>query len=250
MRFRLAIAAVASASPVVAQQRAMTNADYARAERFMSYNTAPLVAGGAVRPTWLPADRFVYRVAASDSSGDVMIVDPVRGTRARLLDDAKLAATVATALGTTADAIRQPSTKNRLSADGRMVIVSLAGRSVSCDVATTRCFAAVEERVGGGRGGGAAPMTLSPDGSRGAFIRDWNLWMRDFATGRETQLTRDGVKDFGYATDNAGWTSSDRAILVWSPDSKKIATFQQDQRNVGEMYLVGTRVGHPELRAW
>ncbi len=256
MRFRLAIAAIVSAaSPVVAQQRAMTNADYARAERYMSYNTAPLVAGGAVRPTWLPADRFVYRVAASDSSGDVMIVDPVRGTRARLLDDAKLAATVATALGTTADALRQPSTKNRLSADGRLVIVSLAGRSVSCDVATTRCGVAVEERAGGGggrggRGGGAAPMALSPDGSRGAFIRDWNLWMRDFATGRETQLTRDGVKDFGYATDNAGWTRSDRAILVWSPDSKKIATFQQDQRNVREMYLVGTQAGHPELRAW
>ena len=74
--------------------------------------------------------------------------------------------------------------------------------------------------------------------------------MRDVATGRETQLTRDGVKDFGYATDNAGWISSDRAILVWSPDSKKIATFQQDQRNVGEMYMVGTQVGHPELRAW
>jgi hypothetical protein len=91
---------------------------------------------------------------------------------------------------------------------------------------------------------------MSPDGKRGAFIRDWNLWVRDVATGRETQLTHDGVKDFGYATDNAGWAASDRAILVWSPDSKKIATFQQDQRGVGEMYLVSTRVGHPELRAW
>ena len=70
------------------------------------------------------------------------------------------------------------------------------------------------------------------------------------ATGRETQLTKDGVKDFGYATDNAGWTRSDRPILMWSPDSKKIATFQQDQRGVGEMYLVDTKVGHPTLQAW
>jgi Tol biopolymer transport system component len=70
------------------------------------------------------------------------------------------------------------------------------------------------------------------------------------ATGKETQLTTDGVKDFGYATDNAGWTHSDRAVLVWSPDSKKIATFQQDQRGVGEMYLVDTKVGHPTLQAW
>ena len=68
--------------------------------------------------------------------------------------------------------------------------------------------------------------------------------------GKETPLTTDGVKDFGYATDNAGWTKSDRPILLWSPDSKKIATFQHDGRKVGEMYLVDTRVGHPRLQAW
>ncbi len=74
--------------------------------------------------------------------------------------------------------------------------------------------------------------------------------MRDVSSGKETQLTTDGVKDFGYATDNAGWIHSDRPILLWSPDSKKIATFQQDQRGVGEMYLVETKVGHPVLQAW
>ena len=73
---------------------------------------------------------------------------------------------------------------------------------------------------------------ISPDGKKAAFIRDWNLWMRDISTGKEIQLTVDGVENFGYATDNAGWTHSDRAILRWSPDSKKIATFQQDQRDV------------------
>jgi dipeptidyl aminopeptidase/acylaminoacyl peptidase len=76
------------------------------------------------------------------------------------------------------------------------------------------------------------------------------LWVRDVASGRETQLTTDGAKDFGYATDNAGWVRSDRPVLVWSPDSRKIATFQQDERTVGEMYLVDTKVGHPTLQAW
>src|ERR1035437_10084645 len=60
----------------------------------------------------------------------------------------------------------------------------------------------------------------------------------------------DGKKDFGYATDNAGWKKSDGAILLWSPDSKKIATFQQDQRNVSDMYLVTTNVGAPKLESW
>ncbi|HRH45036.1 MAG TPA: DPP IV N-terminal domain-containing protein [Pyrinomonadaceae bacterium] len=101
----------------------------------------------------------------------------------------------------------------------------------------------------GGRGGGGLEVA-SPDGKRAAYIKDWNLWMRDNETKKETQLTTDGIKDFGYATDNAGWKHSDRAILVWSPDSKKIATFQQDQRNVSDMYLVSTAVGAPKLEAW
>lgn len=74
--------------------------------------------------------------------------------------------------------------------------------------------------------------------------------MRDLTTGEETQLTTAGVKDFGYATNNAGWTKSNRPVLLWSPDSKKIATFQHDGRRVGEMYLVTTNVGHPTLHAW
>lgn len=97
---------------------------------------------------------------------------------------------------------------------------------------------------------GMAMGATSPDGKKEAFIKDWNLWVRDVATKKETQLTTDGVKDFGYATDNAGWTHSDRAIVKWSPDSKKIATFQQDQRNVSDMYLVTTNVGAPKLEAW
>lgn len=91
---------------------------------------------------------------------------------------------------------------------------------------------------------------LSPDSKQVAFIRDWNLWIRDIATEKETQLTKDGIENFGYATDNAGWRKSDRPILLWSPNSKKIATFQQDQRHVSDMYMVKTKVGAPELSQW
>ncbi len=90
----------------------------------------------------------------------------------------------------------------------------------------------------------------SPDGKRSAFIRDFNLWVNDFSTGKEIQLTTDGVKDFGYATDNAGWKHSNQAILVWAPDSKRIATFQQDERNVSDAYLVPVKVGAPKLSQW
>ena len=91
---------------------------------------------------------------------------------------------------------------------------------------------------------------FSPDGKYSVFLRGWNLWIKDVAKKTEKPLTTDGIKDFGYATDNAGWTHSDNPVVSWSPDSKRIATFQQDQRHVSTMYLVKTKVGAPELEAW
>ena len=90
----------------------------------------------------------------------------------------------------------------------------------------------------------------SPDGKKAVFIKDYNLYVRDLETSKETQLTFDGIKNYGYATDNAGWKRSDAPIVRWSPDSKKVATFQQDQRKVSDMYMVSTNVGAPKLTAW
>lgn len=96
----------------------------------------------------------------------------------------------------------------------------------------------------------AANEARSPDGQWAAFIRHDNLWVRRLATGHAIQLTFDGVRNFGYATDNSGWHHSRRAIVSWSPDSRRIATYQQDQRGVADMYVVRTGVGHPVLEAW
>jgi dipeptidyl aminopeptidase/acylaminoacyl peptidase len=92
--------------------------------------------------------------------------------------------------------------------------------------------------------------SISPNGKLAAYIDTYNLWVRDLETNKKTQLTFDGIQDYGYATNNAGWTKSEGAVLKWSPNSDKIATFQQDARGVGMMYLTSTNVGHPTLEAW
>ena len=91
---------------------------------------------------------------------------------------------------------------------------------------------------------------VSPNGKLAAYIDNYNLWVRDLSTNRKTQITFDGKEDYGYATNNAGWTKGDNAVLKWSPNSDKIATFQQDARGVGMMYLTTTNVGHQKLEAW
>ena len=241
--------------------RQVTAADYARAERFLATTAAPLVANGAVRPTWLKDGRFWYRNQVAEGT-EFLVVDPRRGTRERLLDQPKLAAALAIASGQKVEALQLPFTNFDLVQTGQAIQFELSGKTYVCDLAGSQCAAQpqpgaaaqVPANLPPGEAGAmaarAVPSVRSPDGSKAAFIRDFNLWVRDIATGKETQLTTDGVRDNGYATDNAGWIHSDRPILLWSPDSKKIATFQQDERQVGMMYLVETRVGHPVLQAW
>jgi dipeptidyl-peptidase 4 len=225
--------------------RVLTSADYQRAEKFLAYNTQPLVYHDA-RATWLPGDRFWYCDAGPEGS-EFVVYDVARGTRQPAFDHEKLAAALSAASGTTYHAKHLPFRTFEFSSDEKSISFTVRSTKWSCDLQAYHCT---------GESGEAKPAAgtreeeLSPDGKRAAFIRDYNLWVRDVATGKETQLTTDGVKDFGYATDNAGWIKSDRPILLWSPDSKKIATFQQDQRGVGEMYLVETKVGHPVLQAW
>src|SRR5437016_4524915 len=247
---------LATTLPAMAQQgsdtpRTLTPSDYARAEKWMPYNTSPLVFRSGVRPTWVADERFWYRITTPEGS-EFLLVEAAKGTRAPVFDHAKLAAALSSATGTSYDAHHLPFTDFDLSADGQTISFNIQRRRWKCDLVADKCGAEGTASASGQRGGrgGAANDILSPDKKRAAFIRDFNLWVRDVATGKETQLTTDGVKDFGYATDNAGWTHSDRPVLLWSPDSKKIATFQQDQRGVGEMYLVETKVGHPTLQAW
>src|SRR5215211_6957179 len=108
----------------------LTAVDYTRAERFMSYNTAPLVLHSGVRPIWTTGDRFWYRTT-SETGPEAWLVDAGRATKAVCtLDPCKAAA---------------------------------PGMGASA-----------------GRNGVA-----SPDGKHTAFIRDWNLWVRETGTDKE-----------------------------------------------------------------
>lgn len=239
-------------------RRVLTDADYAHAEKFMPYNVDRLVYG-AVRPSWLPNHRFWYRSTTADGS-EFVIVNATTGERSPAFDHAAVAAAISAAAGAHYDARHLPFFSFVFSRDERSIFVDVKGKHFQCNLqaSDSRCFVpkddarllAEEDHAAAFHDALAHNESLSPDGKKVVFIRDYNLWLRDLATGKETQLTTDGIKDFGYATDNAGWIHSDRPIVAWSPDSTKIATYQQDQRGDGEMYLVHTNVGHPTLEEW
>ncbi|MCR5889233.1 S9 family peptidase [Hymenobacter sp. J193] len=247
-KYLLAFTAAAFCVSVAsAQQRpALTAQDYARAERFLSYNTQALVDGSAGQPNWLDNDRFWYRVLTARGS-EFILVDPARKTRKPAFDQAKLAAALSAASGKTYEANRLPFRTLSFSPDAKTISFAANGKAWKYSVGSGQLS---PDAAPAAPYANAGNEIESPDGKLAAFIKDDNLWVRDTNTNHLTQLTTDGAKDYGYATDNAGWTHSDKPVLRWSPDSRKIATFRQDQRRVGDMYLVTTNVGHPKLEAW
>ncbi len=233
--------AVAQAQPVQ-----LTAADYARAESRLAHKAAALVDGLVQQPAWQTDDILLW-LQADQGRSRVLAMDAATGQSIAMPD--------ATAL---LDALRQAGANtegdNRLGkleslqrdADG-VLQFKLGDDGYRCAVAPAlRC----ERKPARAAKAGDGPAVASPDGRREAFIRDWNLWLRDTASGREWPITRDGQPEYGYATDNAGWSRSDRAILLWSPDSNRIATFRHDQRKVNTMTLVGTNVGAPRVTQW
>ena len=219
----------------------ITAADYERAAKMLGDRTAPLVDGGVRGVTWLDDGSVVY----GKSTGGKTVwlrLDPASGASAPAFDQNALAAAI-----DKANPKGKPADPGKLMVggfkrEGAALRIDLRGSGYRCDAAG--CAAVAKPASG------SEPGAASPDGSRAAFIRDWNLWVRDLATGKETQLTFDGKPDYGYATDNAGWKHTDNAILVWSPDGRKIATFQQDQRKTSTMTLVATNVGVPKVEQW
>ncbi len=216
--------------------------DYARAERMLAPTIMPMVSGTASQVTWLDDGRFWYR-ATTPTGLTYMVVDPVKKTRVPAFDHAALAAALGKATGKPMKAERLALPQFSIGARDSISVV-VDGKRWTCDRAGTACAE---------RGKVPAPpanSSTSPDGKSAAFIRDHNLWATDLATGTETQLTTDGIADFGYATNNAGWVHNDRPVLTWSPDSRRVATFQHDGRGVGDMVLASTTPGAPRLEQW
>ena len=224
----------------------ITKEDYARAAKFLSSATYPLVYRSGFTSHWIDDSHFWYRNTVREGT-EFILADARKKTRRRAFDHEKLAAALSDTTGEEVKPLALPFYRIRFSDDLRKITFRVRSGTYVWDVKDNVLTKEAQEK-----NLSSAPRysVVSPDGKKAAFIRDYNLWVRDLDSGKETQLTTDGVKDFGYATDNAGWKRSPRPVLLWSPDSRKIATFRMDERGVGMMYMVSTKVGHPELEAW
>lgn len=89
---------------------------------------------------------------------------------------------------------------------------------------------------------------LSPDGTKIGFERGGDLFVYTIATGEEKRLT-DSSKEFFY-NGRFGWVYEEEFGLVqawsWSPDSRHIAFWQTDERDVNIFQMTDYSGQHPQ----
>src|SRR6185503_8779290 len=159
--------------------------DYSRADRFLSWNAANLIAGDDVNPNWIAkSDRFWYR-NKTGSGVEFVVVDPVRNTKGLLFDTGRLASAMSLAKDTAYDPNKLPFTTFELVKNESAIAFRLGKKQMECDIRQYRCVL-----------GDTLPtnrfMVLSPDSTWEAFVKGYDLYIRRYKGKDTIRLTTDG----------------------------------------------------------
>ena len=181
-----------------------------------------------VVPHWLPdRDQFWYQRQLAEGHR-FTLVDAATGAKTDAFDHAHLAKALGERTGKSFDPNALPLYNVTIDADGVVRFTTL-GQAWRFD----RAEALSAEPASRGH------YALSPDGKRGVFSKDSNLWVEDMRTGAQTQLTLDGETYYAYGTPPAARASSSPTpAVVWSADSTRILTAQTDDRKVLDLPLI------------
>lgn len=202
----------------------ITKMDYQRADTVIKNNT--LVYSPAVKATWIGhSSEFWY--LNHEREGDIYyLVDAKSGRKRRAFDQEKLAALLtkesrransATALGLTEVTFKEDMS-------GISFVYNHASWEYLFKKNQLQHLGEKQEslsRYWGERVAQDYSPVLSPDKQWEAFIKDHNLYIRPVGGNGEIALTYDGNSEYDYSPE-----------MLWSPDSKKIATLKV--RNVVE----------------
>jgi dipeptidyl-peptidase-4 len=96
----------------------------------------------------------------------------------------------------------------------------------------------------------ARSAELSPDGARIGMERDGNLYVYDFAMGKEQQLTNDSTSETGVFNGHYDWVYEEEfgqgQAWNWSKDSRYIAFWQFDDSRVPIFQMTNFEGLHPQ----
>jgi dipeptidyl aminopeptidase/acylaminoacyl peptidase len=213
---------------------------YQQAERQLGKYTEKLVVGTVEYPSWTENNKLIYS-SQTQHGKQFFIFDAVTKKKKLAFDHQKISRALARLTEQEIKPENLPFNRFELISE-KVISLTIDDKLYQCNIENYLCrlsaFAIKDSEL------------VSPNGKLAVYIKEHNLWLRNLDNNSEKKLTTDGIENFGYATNNAGWVRGDKPVVKWSPDSKKITTFKHDSRNVGEMAIVSTAIGHPSIDVW
>jgi dipeptidyl-peptidase-4 len=214
-------------------------AAYERAAKHLPAEAVKLMRNVAVEPVWMKADdKFVYRrqLPAAGEKEFVLVDAANPSTAGPAFDHARFAAALGVATKKTYESSKLPFNRvNSIDADS--VEVTAESKLFRCTLSDYVCSEVIRD----------PEEVVSPDGKWAAFTRNHNLYVRSLSPDRrEIALTTDGEPYYAYGAYAGGINAvtdqrSNRkmpALVLWSPDSRRLLAPRTDERNVGFMYLI------------
>lgn len=228
-----------AAAPVSAQ---VGNAEYERAAAMENFDKR--VARTTLAPNWIGNGNRFWYLDSYQKRRTFMLVDPVANRQAPAFDHARLARGLAAAAQIQVVPEALPFGSFSFTPDGKAISFSVKDKGWRCSLGDYACAAIPAPARPGDM--------LSPDGRRAVFLRDDNLWMRDVETGKETQLTRDGAAENGYAQNIVINRVSARLAGMpalpsasFSPDSRRLLAWRTDISKTSRTAVMETEPGRP-----
>lgn len=184
---------------------------------------------------WSPDNSKVSFVQRDDAGehGQLWYVDAATGEKKVLVSDVKLAALAPPASKIANEREKERVTRYHVAAyqwapDSKHLLFDSQGQLwlYSLDTGTAVQFTSEPEP--------SQDPKFSPDGTRLAYIREHNLYLRPVPQGAERQLTKD--KDANLLNGEVDWVYAEelsvRSNYFWSPDSKEIVFLQMNETPV------------------
>ncbi|ASP47743.1 S9 family peptidase [Cognaticolwellia beringensis] len=213
---------------------------YQQAERKLAKHTENLVFGTVEQASWTENNTLIYQ-SNTEQGTQFFSIDAVTKTKRLAFNHQKLASALARITEQEVNQEKLPFSRFDIITN-KLISLKVDNESYQCNIENYLCKLSKDTIK--------SDELASPDGMQAVYIHEHNLWLRNLSNNTKKQLTHDGIQNYGYATNNAGWVRGKKPVVKWSPDSKKLTTFKHDSRNVGEMGIVSTAVGHPKIDVW
>jgi dipeptidyl aminopeptidase/acylaminoacyl peptidase len=219
----------------------ITAGDFARSDRFLLGKPDGDILNGDIKFRWVGEGERLYYRSQNREGSRFVLMESASGEKSPLFDHEAMARALATVVDAPLTARALPIQELRRIDEDNFEI-STNGEELRCDLSAVSCIklqSADDPTTG----------ISSPDGRYTVFVRDYDLWLNDNASGREEALTNDGSRawTYGKVPESSLDVVTKRldaeraptpAVVLWSPDSRRFVSYRLDERHLSELALV------------